>query len=431
VSASTVSDAGIAGYRELVRHNANFRRLWFGQIISLLGDWFDLIASAALVSKLSGSGLAVGGLFVVRMLAPFLTSPLAGVAADRYNRKHLLVITDLSRAAVVMGFLLVRSPSQIWLLYTVTAVQLGLSGFFFPARNAILPDLVTPRELGAANTLSSSTWSAMLAFGAALGGIAAGQWGVYPAFVIDSLTFVASAVLIWGIDYRHDVSADSRAASLRAALGDYVDGLRYLKNNVDILVIACHKAAFALFVSGAFDVLQVRLAEKVFVIGKEGGTSLGLMYAMLGIGTGFAPMVARRYTGDRDRSLRSGLVAAYVLAMAGLMIMAPLLSFPLVLAGNLVRGIGNGIMWVFSTQLLLQLVPDRVRGRVFATEFAMFTLSYSIGASTSGWLLSQAGTGISSLLWLMAGLIVVPGVLWTLWVVRHPQVAPLPDQAGR
>jgi MFS family permease len=431
VSTSAVSPPEVAGYRELLRHNASFRHLWFGQIISLLGDWFDLIASAALVSKLSGSGLAVGGLFVVRMLAPFLISPLAGVAADRFNRKHLLVITDLSRAAVVMGFLLVRSPSQIWLLYTVTAVQLGLSGFFFPARNAILPDIVTRRELGAANALSSSTWSAMLAFGAALGGIAAGQWGVYPSFVIDSLTFVASAVLIWGIDYRHAVPADSGAASVRSALTDYVDGLRYLRNNVDILVIACHKAAFALFVSGAFDVLQVRLAEKVFVIGKEGGTSLGLMYAMLGLGTGIAPLVAQRYVGDKDRSLRSGLIVAYGLAMIGLAVMAPLLSFPLVLAGNLVRGVGNGIMWVFSTQLLLQLVPDRVRGRVFSSEFALFTLSYSIGASTGGWVLARTGTGISSLLWLMAGLIMVPGALWALWVARHPQIAPLPDQAGR
>lgn len=430
MSANAGRDIRVVGYRELVRHNANFRGLWFGQIISLLGDWFDLIASAALVSELSNSGLAVGGLFVVRALAPFLISPLAGVAADRYNRKHLLIITDLSRAAVVMGFLLVRSPSQIWLLYTVTAIQLGLSGFFFPARNAILPDVVTPRELGAANALSSSTWSAMLAFGAALGGIAAGHWGVYPSFVIDSLTFVASAVLIWRIDYQHVARSEPQAASIRAALGEYADGLRYLRDNLDILVIACHKAAFALIVSGTFDVIQVRLAEKVFVIGKEGETSLGLMYAALGIGTGVAPIVARRYTGDRDRSLRLGLVGAYALVMVGLAIMAPLLNFPLVLIGILLRGVGSGISWVFSTQLLLQLVPDGVRGRVFASEFAMFTLTYSVGASTGGWLLAQTGIGISSLLWLMAGLIVVPGVLWTLWVVRHPQAAPLPEKAG-
>jgi len=86
---------GRVGYLDLVRNNANYRNLWFGQIVSLLGDWFNLIASAALIASLTQSGLAVGGLFVIRMLAPFLVSPIAGVIADRYNRKNLLIITDL------------------------------------------------------------------------------------------------------------------------------------------------------------------------------------------------------------------------------------------------------------------------------------------------------------------------------------------------
>jgi MFS family permease len=157
LSAATPTGTSLASYGQLVRHNADFRYLWFGQIISLLGDWFNLIASASLIATLTRSGLAVGGLFVVRMLAPFLVSPIAGVAADRYNRKYLLIGADLSRALVVFGFLLVRRPEHVWLLYTLTAIQLGLSGFFFPARNAILPDIVSPRELGAANALSSST----------------------------------------------------------------------------------------------------------------------------------------------------------------------------------------------------------------------------------------------------------------------------------
>jgi hypothetical protein len=72
-----------AGYLELFRGNGDFRNLWYGHVVSLFGDWFNLIASASLVSSLTGSGLAVGGLFVVRMLAPFLVSPIAGVAADR------------------------------------------------------------------------------------------------------------------------------------------------------------------------------------------------------------------------------------------------------------------------------------------------------------------------------------------------------------
>ena len=75
------------GYLQLMRQNPNFRWLWGGQVVSLLGDWFNLIASAILIAELTGSGLAVGVLFTIRMLAPFAVAPIAGICADRYNRK--------------------------------------------------------------------------------------------------------------------------------------------------------------------------------------------------------------------------------------------------------------------------------------------------------------------------------------------------------
>ena len=123
------------GYLNLVRKNANFRNLWIGQIVSLLGDWFNLIASASLIASLTKSGMAVGGLFVVRLLAPFLTSPIAGVFADRYDRKKLLIWTDISRAVIVLGFLLVREPGHVWFLYALTAIQLGISGSTRPSES--------------------------------------------------------------------------------------------------------------------------------------------------------------------------------------------------------------------------------------------------------------------------------------------------------
>ena len=112
------------GYFRLVRENTNFRNLWIGQIISLLGDWFNLIASASLIGLLTQSGVAVGGLFVVRLLAPFLVSPIAGVVADRYNRKTILIVADITRALTVLGFLFIREPSQVWLLYVLTTIQM-------------------------------------------------------------------------------------------------------------------------------------------------------------------------------------------------------------------------------------------------------------------------------------------------------------------
>lgn len=414
-AALTPRRGALAEYITLTRDNRNFRYLWFGQIVSLLGDWFNLIASAALISSLTGSGLAVGGLFVVRMLAPFLISPVAGVVADRYNRKRLLIMTDILRAAVVACFLLVRDAEHVWLLYALTAVQLALSGFFFPARTAMLPDLVGEEDLGTANALTSVTWSVMLAFGAALGGLVAGQWGAYPSFTIDALTFLLSAVLLAQINYRPTEKAPDADTSVRAAFVEYFDGLRYLRLNVDILVTASLKAMLAFTMAAAFDVIQVAITEDVFVYGKEGGTGLGIMYAMIGIGTGIGPIAARHFTGDRDRALRNGIVISYLLVALGLAIVAPLSSFPVVLFGVVVRGLGGGTVWVFSTQLLLQQVTGDIRGRIFATEFMLFTLFYSISASLTGVMLESSALSISGTIWIFAGLNLVPAAVWAWW----------------
>jgi len=411
-------------YGALIRGNVNFRYLWSGQIVSLLGDWFNLIASATLVAELTQSGVAVGGLFVVRMLAQLLVSPFSGVAADRFNRKRLLILTDIGRAITVLGFLLVQEPGQVWLLYVLTIIQLAMSGFFFPARNAILPDIVSRRELGAANALSSATWSVMLAFGAALGGIVAGGWGVRPAFVIDALTFFVSAIILSGIAYKHEPALAGTDKSVRAAVKQYLDGLRYLWSRKDFLAVALHKGAFALVAAGAFQVVQVALTKEVYVIGKGGGTSLGLMYACMGVGTGIGPIIARRFTGDREGPLRRAITISYVIATVGMVMIAPLVGFGLVLVGTVLRGVGGGIGWVFSTQLLLQKLPDRVRGRVFSTEFAIFTLASAISAAGGGWMLDNTELGISGMLWLMAFLTLIPGILWFFWNATRRRTDP-------
>ncbi|MCL4832868.1 MAG: MFS transporter [Caldilineaceae bacterium] len=418
----TQANTPAVGYAALVRGNPNFRNLWLGQIVSLLGDWFNLIASAALVGALTQSGLAIGSLFVVRMLAPFLISPIAGVVADRYNRKHILIAADLVRAVTVFGFLFVREPGHVWILYTLTAVQLALSGFFFPARNAILPDVTTPEELGAANALSSATWSVMLAVGAALGGLVSGTWGIYPAFVIDGLTFLLSAFFIWQVRVHSVPSLAASDKSVAAAVGQYVEGLRYLRQNLDVLAVAVQKGVNSFFLSSGFQVLQVAIAQDVFVIGEGGGVSLGLMFALAGVGTGLGPILARRYTGDRNRALRWAIALGYLIGGAGMVLTAPLTSFGVVLLGTALRGIGGGMIWVFSTQLLLQTVPGQVRGRVFAMEFAIFYLASAAASSLVGAGLDTS-LGISGVIWWMAGLSLIPAGLWTFYVWRKGQTA--------
>ncbi|MGB7339450.1 MAG: MFS transporter [Phototrophicaceae bacterium] len=402
------------GYLQLLRQNPNFRILWSGQIVSLLGDWFNLIASASLIAALTQSGAAVGGLFVVRMLAPFIVSPVAGVFADRYNRKHLLIITDIVRAITVIGFLFIRSPEWVWLIYVLTAIQMAGQGFFFPARNSILPDLTTDDELGAANALSSVTWSVMLAFGAALGGIFAGIWGVYPAFVLDAITFIVSALILSQLDYTPPVALGDSDKSVMAGVRQYLDGLSYLRHHLDILVIAIQKMSNALFIAGAFEVLQVLIAEEYFPIGEGGGISLGIMYGVAGVGTGIGPIIARMFSKDRDLQIRYTMMFGYIVSIIGLLTIASLANFPVVLLGVFLRGLGGGVVWVMSTQLLLQLVPLDVRGRVFSTEFAFNTLGAAIGAGSVGTILDTSLT-LPNLLVIMAGLVIIPFGLWTYW----------------
>jgi predicted MFS family arabinose efflux permease len=313
----------------------------------------------------------------------------------------------------------VQTAEQVWLLYVLTAIQLAFSGVFFPARNAIIPNIVSRSELGAANAISTTTWSVMLSLGAAIGGLVAGQWGNYPAFVVDSISFFLSAYFISHVQYTHEADESSEPAEaggqIAAAFRQYVDGLKYLKDHKDIFAITLHKSAVSLLANGAFQVIQVTLAQQVFVMGENGSTSLGLMYAVAGIGTGVGPILARVFTGDRDRPLRHAITIAYLLAVIGLALTAPLTSFTLVLVGTFIRMLGGGINWTFSTQLLLEWVPDKVRGRVFSSEFAMFTLANAISSATGGWLLDNTDLGISGIVWWMTGLMIVPGILWFAW----------------
>ena len=212
------------------------------------------------------------------------------------------------RVFIVFGFLLVRDESDIWLLYTLTTLLFAVSGFFSPARSAILPDVTSPRELGTANALGAATWSVMLALGAAIGGITTGLFGSQTAFFIDGLTFALSAVFLFGIKLPR-TSSETHGTAARAKRS----ALRYMRQHPDIFFIAIHKAAIALLLSSGFQVVQVEIAKSHFVIGVGGAISLGLMYCVNGIGSGIGPILARHWTGDRDKPLRISISLGYVI----------------------------------------------------------------------------------------------------------------------
>ena len=183
----------------LLRRNRNFRRLYLASVISLGGDWFLLIALFGLMLDLTGQAIAVAFTIAAQDLTYFAASPFAGVLADRLDRRRLMIACDLARAVLVLGFLLVRTEDLAWLVYVLLAGTAVFAAAFEPASMAAMPNLVDERDLSVANALSGSLWGTMLAVGGALGGVVAGVFGSDAAIVVDSASFVLSALLILGI----------------------------------------------------------------------------------------------------------------------------------------------------------------------------------------------------------------------------------------
>ncbi len=405
------------GYSSLLRHNRPFRRLWYGQIVSQFGDWFDQIALYTLVFSLTGgSGTALGALLVAEFLPATLVSPFAGVILDRMPRKLVMVLSDIGRALLVPLVLLVQGPEQLWLLYLVVILKVTLTGFFEPARSAILPNIVSRAELVAANELSSITWSAVLALGAALGGLVAGVFGFRVAILLDALSFLLSAWLIASVAVHETHHSHAQQVPLTAGLHELRDGLRFTLRRADIF---CYTFAKALWnIGGGVLLLFTLYGQQIFPLGKDGAVSIGLFYAARGVGAGIGPVVARLIGGQAVGFLRRALGLAYFLSTLGYLLFSTTPSFALALLAVMIGHMGGSINWVFSTALLQIEVPDHLRGRVFAVEFAALMFMTALSTYLTG-VANDAGWPPRALALVLALLFLLPGTALTLLLWRQ------------
>ncbi len=410
-------------YVVLLRGNHNYRNLWLAKLISFLGDWFNLLASAALITQLTGSGTAISGLFLARFLPLFLMSPVAGVVADRFSRRQIMIASDVLRALTVLCFLFIRSADQIWLLYVLTALQFSLSAFFVPAERALLPSVVEDDDLVTANALDGFTWSTMLAIGSLLGGLATAAFGKETAFVLDALTFLLSAWFVSRINIPA-LTLEQRAqhASQGSSFFEFVDGLRYLRIRPFILGLALAKAGGSL-VWGATNVLEIPLAENVFPINGSGTITLTLIYSITGLGTGFGPIMMRRWIGDDRNASLWAITSGFVLLTIGLFGLGLSGQLGGVLGSTFVRAFGAGAIWVFSSALLQRIVDRRFLGRVFAFEFAALTLTQSISIVWAGLAQDLLGLDIQQAYMTIGMISVLVTGLWVIFHLRNRELA--------
>jgi predicted MFS family arabinose efflux permease len=409
-----------AGYTELLRVNRDFRQLWLGQVVSQLGDWFDTIALFTLVLRLTGSGGAVSLILVARFLPSVVLGPLSGVLADRFNRRHIMIASDVARALVVLGFLFVRSPEQVWLVYLLTILQLAFSAFFEPARSAALPSIVAPRDLGTANAISSVTWSAMLTLGAAVGGPVTNWFGTDAAFVIDSLTYLVSALLVASVRLPRRRPRPKTKLTAAKALGvtDTLEGLRYVRRRPRLTALLLVKPAWGL--GGGILTLLPVFGEKVFRLSagaaEVGGAALSIsvLYAARGVGTALGPVLMRRFYGETREQMQRTIGVSFVVAGAFYVLFGSAQGFALALLWLAVAHMGGSVLWVFSTVLLQSTVEDEFRGRVFAAELMLMTLAMAASNYATGEALDRFQISPRAVTVALGILFMLPGVLWLL-----------------
>jgi len=228
----------------LLRLNQNYRYTWIGQMVSEVGDQFNNIAVFALAMALTRSGLVVTGIMLARAIPAVTIGPLAGVLLDRFDRRRIMIASDLVRAVVALGFLLVLSGHRVWLLYLFSALLMVASPFFTAGRSAILPSITSKEELHTANSLTQTTQWTTLTIGAFLGATVVHVSYTW-AFAFNALSFVFSAVAIWklkapkGQSFRAEIAVTKKLAQ------------RFRRNDCSLKVINGLRKFVAVPISGA------------------------------------------------------------------------------------------------------------------------------------------------------------------------------------
>ena len=408
------------GYLQLLRKNKSFRNLWFGQVVSELGDWLNSIAIYALILKLSDSGMAMAGAMMAKLLPIVLISPIAGVVVDRVDRKVVMISSDLLRFVVVLGFLFIEDQSALWFIYALVIIEISLSGFFEPARSAIIPSLVPKEHLVTANALSGSTWSVMLAFGAALGGVLVSLFGIRVAFIVDACTFLISA---WFISKIPSVTKPDKNSKNKNGFQELTDAMNFLRKEPVVLVLSLLKSGLA--VAGGIMTLIPLMASQVIAKPAMLSLGVGILYSARGLGAAVGPLLVKKLFGETTTVLNWSIAAAFFLKALSYLFIGNSSNMLTLSLGVAAATLFGSIIWVFSSALIHLSTPDKYLGRVFSFELAVMTLVMGISNWGVGFAIDALGLTSHQVAFAMSVLVTISGLFWTgFLVVIRKQLQP-------
>ena len=342
-----------------VLRRRDFALLWFGGLVSMTGDWMLYAALPYFVFARTGSTMATALMIAAELAPNLLLTTFAGVFVDRWDRKRVMVVTSALQSATVLLLIAVETHDAVWVAFVVVTVQASLSTLFGPAENALLPRLVRPEQLVAANAMNALNNNLARLVGAPIGGLVLAVWGIPGVAVLDAATFALGALLIGAIGASGEV--EPQADHEPAFWHEWREGLTVVLRGGELRVLF----AVLLLMNFGGVMIDPLFAPFVHDVVGAGPQVFGWLLTVRGLGGICGGLVAARLS-DRVGTVTL-LSVASVVAGALLLVEFHLPLLPVVLVLSFVVGI-PAVIAASSVQSLLQgLTPDRYLGRVYGT----------------------------------------------------------------
>ncbi len=382
----------IAAYRRVLG-NRDLARLLFGEFVSSIGDWLYMVAILILIWEESQNPITLGIIGAARILPYILLSVPAGMVADRFDRRTVLIVTDLARGAMmVLIAIAAMMGAPVMVIVVMTIISTCFAAFFSPTIGAYLPSLTRDEsELGPANSAWSSLDNLAFFIGPAFAALLLNIAPLPVAFLLNAATFGVVALVLWRLPSRRaqeaaiTAKAEAEARSSPASTStpeampqtglSFREHLRTIRRplaGLAVLNVVCD------FVFGGLGVMTILLSVQVFHIDEAVGT--GLLNSAIGVGGVLGAVVAgalvlRRRLGPP--LLIGGAVVAVGLVALGL---APADAFGLALIAMAVTSAGSLLLEIVNTTLLQRVVPDPIRGRTLGIMETIAVAAYAAGS---------------------------------------------------
>lgn len=354
----------------VLTRNKDFRRLFAAELVVFGADWFVMVPLLVLLPELTGSGVWGALVLAADTGIIALLLPYTGTIADRYDRRKIMMVANLASVGAVLLLFLVRSAETAPLALVAVGALAVAKAFYSPAATAALPNVVDPADLAPANAVSGSSWGTMTIVGASLGGVVSSVFGPYVSFAVTGVCLLIGAGVTALIRRPMQAPRDTSIPPARA-WSALVEALRYIGARPRIRALVTVKSAVGLG-NGVLTVFP--LLAGLYGVGALGA---GLLFAVRGAGALVGPLVMGPVL--RHRSwLLPGLALSMGLYGVGYLGAAVSPWFWLVLVLVFVAHFAGGTNWVLSNYALQGEVPDRLRGRVFATDMMLATLAIAI-----------------------------------------------------